>query len=216
MEISVCNAGKIINKALILNNVNLTLNSGRIYGLYGPNGSGKTMFMRLIAGLIRPTTGSVRINGLILGKDIDFPPSIGVLIENPALLPNYTGYDNLKLLAEIKGLISTTEVRKSIERVGLNPDDKRMYRKYSLGMKQRIGIAAAIMEHPDIILLDEPTNALDDSGVSQIKQILFDERDRGALIVIACHDSYLLEELADEIFFVNAGTIAKRCVHEEE
>ena len=210
MEINVINVTKLIKGSIILQNVNANLKSGKIYGLYGPNGSGKTMFMRLIAGLIHPTTGTVCIDQSILGQDMDFPSSIGLLIENPALLPNYTGYNNLKLLANIKEVVSDSEIREAIERVGLDPMDKRKYRKYSLGMKQRIGIAAAIMEHPDIILLDEPTNALDDTGITQIKQLILEERDRGALIIMACHDIKIMEELCDEILCVNAGTLSKK------
>ena len=209
MEIIVKSATKYIKKALILDDVNIQLTGGKIYGLKGPNGSGKTMLMRLLCGLIRPTSGEVWIDGKKLGKDMDFPESVGLLIENPAFLPNYTGYENLELLAQIRGKIGAEEICQSLMEVGLDPDDPRRYRKYSLGMKQRLGIAAAIMEKPDLLIVDEPTNALDDSGVEQICTILRRERERGALVVIACHDSLLLETLSDEIYKIYEGKVTK-------
>ena len=209
MEIIVKSATKYIKKALILDDVNIQLTGGKIYGLKGPNGSGKTMLMRLLCGLIRPTSGEVWIDGKKLGKDMDFPESVGLLIENPAFLPNYTGYENLELLAQIRGKIGAEEICQSLLEVGLEPDDPRKYRKYSLGMKQRLGIAAAIMEKPDLLIVDEPTNALDDSGVEQICTILRRERERGALVVIACHDSLLLQTLSDEIYKIYEGKVTK-------
>lgn len=204
------NATKSIRGALILDNVNVELESGKIYGLQGPNGSGKTMLMRLVGGLIRPTSGEVYIDGNKLGQSFDFPTSMGLLIENPAFLPNYTGLKNLELLAGIKGNVDLEQLRQTIRDVGLNPDDKRKYRKYSLGMKQRLGIAAAIMEMPDLILMDEPTNALDDAGVEQICQLLYRERDRGALILMACHDAAILEKMADEIYTIYEGKVERK------
>ena len=209
MEIIVKSATKYIKKALILDDVNIQLTGGKIYGLKGPNGSGKTMLMRLLSGLIRPTSGEVWIDGKKLGKDMDFPESVGLLIENPAFLPNYTGYENLELLAQIRGKIGAEEICQSLLEVGLDPHDPRKYRKYSLGMKQRLGIAAAIMEKPDLLIVDEPTNALDDSGVEQICTILRRERERGALVVIACHDSILLQTLSDEIYKIYEGKVTK-------
>lgn len=213
MEITIQDAGKIIHKNVILQNVNLQWHSGKVYGLQGPNGSGKTMLMRLIAGLIRPTSGAVWIGGKKLGEDMDFPSSMGLLLENPAFLPGYTGYKNLELLASIKGTASESQIRKTILDVGLAPEDKRKYRKYSLGMKQRLGIAAAIMEMPDLILLDEPTNALDADGVEEVCALIRRERSRGALVVIACHDGEVLEKVSDEIYLVTNGVVkAKNAV----
>lgn len=209
MKIIVDNASKKINGKSILQNISLELDSGRIYGLRGPNGSGKTMLLRLIAGLIQPTSGKVIVDGQQLGEDIDFPNSMGVLIENPAFLPNYTGYINLKLLANIQNRISADMIRDTIARVGLDPNDKRKFRKYSLGMKQRLGIAAAIMEKPELILLDEPTNALDKQGIELICKIIAMEKERGALIVLACHDNHILTELADDIYIIEEGKLFK-------
>ncbi len=209
MKIDLINATKTIGKAVILDDVTLSLESGRIYGLQGPNGSGKTMLMRLIAGLIQPTSGDVLIDSKRLGTDMDFPPSIGMLIENPAFLPNYTGLKNLELLASLKDEISIDRIRETLTRVGLDPDDKRRVRKYSLGMKQRLGVAAAVMEEPELILLDEPTNALDNKGVARIRDILREERERGALVVMACHDGEILRECSDEIFKVQNGRVER-------
>ena len=210
MNIRIDNATKFIRGALILDKVNITFESGKIYGLQGPNGSGKTMLMRLIGGLIRPSSGNVYIDNEKLGQAYDFPKSMGLLIENPAFLPNYTGLKNLELLANIKGNADLAQLRQTILDVGLNPDDKRKYRKYSLGMKQRLGIAAAIMEKPDLILIDEPTNALDDAGIEQICALIRRERDRGALIIMACHDAEILNDLSDEIYTIYEGKVERK------
>ena len=212
MKIEVKNATKIIKGAIILKNVNIELEGGKIYGLQGPNGGGKTMLMRLVCGLIRPTEGNVYVDGKLLGKEIDFPPSLGLLIENPAFLSGFTGLKNLEMLAQLQERIDTNQIRKTITEVGLDPDDKRKYRKYSLGMKQRLGIAATVMEQPDLILLDEPTNALEEIGVEQICQLIRRERDRGALIIMACHDTAFLENLSDEIFKVYDGIVERKTI----
>lgn len=207
MILEVKDASKTIRGASILENINLTLSAGHVYGLQGPNGSGKTMLLRLIAGLIYPSSGEIRVDGKILGKQLDFPESMGILIENPAFLPNKTGVENLKLLASIRNCADIGNIRDAIARVGLNPDDSRKYRKYSLGMKQRLGIAAAIYEAPELILLDEPTNGLDEAGREQICDLLRKERERGALIVLASHDSAILETVSDEIYSISGGRI---------
>ena len=166
--------------------------------------------MRLMAGLIRPTSGQVWIDGRQLGRDMDFPPSMGLLLENPAFLPNHTGLKNLELLAAIQNRAAGEGIRQTLRDVGLDPDDRRKYRKYSLGMKQRLGVAAAIMEQPELILVDEPTNALDDRGVEQICALLRRERDRGALLVLSCHDASILEALSDEIYHIYEGRVERR------
>lgn len=210
MEICIENATKYIKRALILDNVSADFHGGMIYGLQGPNGSGKTMLMRLIAGLIRPTKGTVTIDEKRLGKDMDFPTSMGLLIEEPAFLNNHTGLKNLELLASIRNKASSGDIRQAIQDAGLNPDDKRVFGKYSLGMKKRLGIAAAIMEKPDLILLDEPTNALDEAGTEQICNLIRRERDRGALVMVACHDAQLMEALADEIYSLYEGKVKRK------
>ena len=210
MNIQIKNCSKKIKGTTVLQNINLELSGATVYGLQGPNGSGKTMLMRLISGLIRPTSGSIIIDGKTLGRDFDFPPSMGLLLENPQFLSEYTGIINLKLLANIRGRIGQEEISQALLKVGLSPEDKRKYRKYSLGMKQRLGIAAAIMERPDLILLDEPTNSLDENGTEQICELIRAECRRGALIVLASHDSKVIERVADEVYVVNNGCVQRK------
>ena len=210
MYIKITDVNKTIKKAPILMDINLEFTGGKVYGLRGKNGSGKTMLMRAICGLITPDSGIIDINGKILGKDISFPESIGVLIENPAFIGNYTGFKNLKVLASIQNRIGDEQIRKALEDIGLDPDDKRTYRKYSLGMKQKLGIAAAVMENPDIIILDEPINALDDVSVEKVHDILEEQKKRGAVIIIACHDKEELDQLSDEIIEISDGRIINK------
>ena len=186
-EIIISGISKTIKGTEILKNIDLKLRGGKIYGLYGSNGSGKTMLLRAVAGLIRIDSGSIIINGKQLHKETDFPESIGVVIENPQFWDGYTGFENLKMLASIKKQINDEAIRATLEKVGLDPGDKKTVKKYSLGMKQKLGIAQAIMESPDIILLDEPTNALDKKSTENIRGILAEEAARGAIVVIASH-----------------------------
>ena len=207
---------KSFKSAEVLKNINLTLESGKVIGLKGKNGSGKTMLMRAISGLILPTSGKVYINDKELGRQISFPPSIGILIENPSFISNYTGFKNLKILASIQNRISDDEIRDAIRKVGLDPDDKRTFKKYSLGMKQRLGIAAAIMERPDIVILDAPINALDEAGAGLIKGLLDELKANGSLIIIACHDTEELNYLSDEIYEIYDGEITGHIEHPDE
>lgn len=210
MKIEIKNVTKIIKKTKVIDSVSLKFEGGKIYGLSGKNGCGKTMLMRLISGLIYPTTGEIIINDKILGRDCSFPESIGLLIENPAFLTDYTAYENLKMLNGMVGKkLSKEEILDVIESVGLDPKDKRKYYKFSLGMKQRLGIAAAIMGKPEVILLDEPINAIDADGVSEIRNLIRDLRDEDRVIVIACHDKEEMEYMADEIIYMKDGKIVK-------
>lgn len=212
VNVEIKNVTKLIRKQTVIQNVSVSMQSGKIYGLQGINGSGKTMLMRLISGLIRPTNGEIYINGKILGKDITFPESIGLFLENPAFLEGYSGFQNLKMLASIQNKADYAKIKKTIMAVGLNPDDKKKYRKYSLGMKQRLGIAAAIAEEPEIVILDEPTNSLDADGVEIVKQIILLQKERGALVIISCHDLSILQMMSDEIFLIESGQITKHLI----
>lgn len=205
MEITVKNITKVIKGTTVLDSVSMEMKSGEIVGLRGENGSGKTMLMRMIAGLIFPTQGSVQIDGRVLGRELAFPQEMGILLENPTFLENYTGYQNLRMLASIQNRIGEEEIKKAIRRVGLEWDDRKKYRKYSLGMKQRLGIAAAVMETPQLIILDEPSNALDDQGCEMLRQIIREEKARNALILVSSHDGSLLEEIADTIYIMKNG-----------
>lgn len=207
MYMELTDISKSIGKITILHDINLRIEGGKVYGLRGKNGCGKTMLMRVMSGLIKPTTGTVIINDKELWKDMTFPDSIGVLIENPSFIDGYTGYKNLKMLADIKGVIGEKEVKEALLKVGLDPEDKRKYRKYSLGMKQKLGIACAFMEHPDIVIMDEPINAIDEKGVELVRNIMNELRKEGKIIIIACHDAEEMDLLADEIFVMEEGTI---------
>lgn len=212
-EIEVKNLCKTINKNMVLDNINLHMVSGQVYGFQGINGSGKTMLMRALIGLIHPTSGTILINQKELGKDMDFPKSIGFLLENPTFLDMYSGPDNLRLIAGVDNNISADMINKEIasliEEVGLKSARNKKYKKYSLGMKQRLGIAAAVLGNPDIVVLDEPTNALDDDGKDMVKRIVKMQKERGALVIISCHEMQTLEELSDEIVRLKEGRICE-------
>lgn len=198
---------KKIKQDILLDNISLEFQGGKVYGLQGKNGSGKTMLMRAICGLITLSDGEINIDGEILHKDISFPRSIGALLENPSFLNGCTGLENLKLLADIHGGIEEKELRDCLTKVGLDADDKRIYRKYSLGMKQKLGIAAAIMGSPDIVILDEPINAIDETGIEKVRQILKGLKESGSVIIVACHDKEELELLSDEVIKISKGRI---------
>ncbi len=204
---------KRIKEKIILENINLELYSGKVYGFKGINGCGKTMLLRAISGLIYPSEGSIEIDGEILGKDISFPRSIGILIENPSFLPNATGLENLKLLASIQNKVKEEDLIQVLEKVGLDPLDKRTYRKYSLGMKQKLGIAAAFAENPSIVLLDEPFNALDEKSVELVKGLIRERKQR-SLIIMTSHDSESLEEMSDEMIYMEDGKVISNKVKE--
>ena len=207
MRIELNDVTKSIGGQMILNHITLSMTSGKVYGFQGINGSGKTMLMRAIIGLIHLNEGDVKIDGKKLGKDIEFPESVGFLLENPTFLDRYSGKDNLKLLADIRGKTGESRINEVLRIVGLDVQEKKKYKKYSLGMKQRLGIAAAILEMPDLIILDEPANALDMSGVEMLKKIIQMERERGALVILSCHDAVLLQEMSDVIFEIEQGKI---------
>ena len=198
---------KQIGNRIVLDHVTAQMSEETVTGFQGINGSGKTMLMRVIAGLVRPTSGSVSINGKRLGRDLSMPESMGTLIENPVFLDSYTGLQNLELLASLKGRPDMAKLREWLAMVGLDPDDRRKYKKYSLGMKQRLGIAAAVMGEPDVVLLDEPTNALDETGLEMLREIVLMQKRRGAIVILASHDRFFLESLADKILVFEDGQI---------
>lgn len=207
MIIKLDNIEKSIKGNQVLNQVSFEFESGKIYGIYGRNGSGKTMLMRTILGLIHSDHGSVTIDGKIIGKDIDFPESVGAMIENPGFFPYATGYENLKMLADIKGKIDENDIREAIQKVGLDDQEKRVVAKYSMGMKQRLAIAQAIMEKPDLLVLDEPTNALDQEGVDVFRKIIQSEAKRGTLIIISSHNKEDIDILSDIKIRMESGKI---------
>lgn len=206
--VEIKNYCKSIKSRPILNNVSYNFEYGKIYGIYGHNGSGKTMLLRAIAGLLVPDSGSVVIDGKVLHKDMSFPPSIGIVIENMNLLPQYNAFDNLKILGKIKKTATDEDIKTAIERVGLKSDLK--VKKFSLGMKQRLNIAQAVFEKQKIILLDEPTNALDNDGVQLIYKLLKEEKERGALVVITTHHKEDLEEVCDVVLKMTEGELHEK------
>lgn len=208
MNISLQNVTKTFGHTNVIDSVSMELTSGHVYGFHGINGCGKTMLMRLIAGLIYPTAGSILVDGNVMSGENSFPPSMGLLIENPAFLNSYSGYQNLEMLASLSGKCQRNEVLTTLERVGLSQHRDKKYRTYSLGMRQRLGIACAIMEQPELILLDEPFISLDEQAVEQVTQIIQQEKERGALIILACHDYELLSYSSDEIFKIVGGKLA--------
>lgn len=206
--VEIKNYYKSIKSRPILNNVSYNFEYGKIYGIYGHNGSGKTMLLRAIAGLLVPDSGSVVIDGKVLHKDMSFPPSIGIVIENMNLLPQYNAFDNLKILGKIKKTATDEDIKTALERVGLKSDLK--VKKFSLGMKQRLNIAQAVFEKQKIILLDEPTNALDNDGVQLIYKLLKEEKERGALVVITTHHKEDLEEICDVVLKMTEGELHEK------
>lgn len=206
--VEIKNYCKSIKSRPILNNVSYNFEYGKIYGIYGHNGSGKTMLLRAIAGLLVPDSGSVVIDGKVLHKDMSFPPSIGIVIENMNLLPQYNAFDNLKILGKIKKTATDEDIKTALERVGLKSDLK--VKKFSLGMKQRVNIAQAVFEKQKIILLDEPTNALDNDGVQLIYKLLKEEKERGALVVITTHHKEDLEEICDVVLEMTEGEMHEK------
>ena len=203
------NISKCIKKHIILDNVSIKAESGVVYGLCGENGSGKTMLLRALSGLMKIDEGEITLGGKVLGKDFSVLPSLGIVLENAGLFPGLTGYRNLEYLADIKKIAGREEIKDALRRVGLDPEDKRVYGKYSLGMKQRLAIAQAIMERPDIIMLDEPTNSLDSEGVEEIRNIILEEKKRGAIIILTSHIRQDMDYLADVKYTVKAGKIEK-------
>lgn len=213
IQIEIKEVTKNISKNIVLDKITASMVSGKVYGLQGINGSGKTMLMRVLLGLIHPSEGKILINGKELGREIDFPESVGFLLENPSFLERYSGYQNLQMLASVKHKISNDEIQEVLRKVGLDEEAaKKKYRKYSLGMKQRLGIAAAIMEKPELIILDEPTNALDTSGIELVKNIVEEERKRGALVILSCHEPVLLENLCNEILKLENGKLMEHLI----
>ena len=207
IAISVRNVCKDFGQVRVLKSVSRDFEAGKIHGIVGNNGSGKTVLMKCICGFLLPTEGMVLVNGKRVGKDVDFPSDLGIIIETPGFLPNITGVKNLEILASLNKKIGLADIADSIRRVGLDPHMKKPVGKYSLGMRQRLGIAQAIMESPDIIMLDEPTNALDERGVKLIRDIILREKERGALVLIASHNKEDIEILVDRVYYMDGGKI---------
>lgn len=214
--VEVKNLSLQIDKHQILQDVTVSFEQGQIHGLVGRNGSGKTMLMKCICGFVHPTAGTILVQNRQVGKDIDFPENMGIIIETPGFLPQYSGLRNLKLLAALNHRIGTEQIRSAMRNVGLDPDMKRKVRKYSLGMRQRLGLAQAIMENPAILILDEPFNGLDKEGVGEMRTYLLDLRRQGKTILIASHSTEDIAILCDTVHEMDHGRIQIIPVSSEE
>lgn len=205
--IEVKNAVKKWGSNTVLNSVNFTAEQSEIIGIVGHNGSGKTVLMKCICGLISPDSGEISVSGKRIGHDVDIPQNIGLIIETPGFLPNFSGFSNLWQLAKIRRKIGRNDVREVMKKVGLNPDEKKHVGKYSLGMRQRLGIAQAIMENPDILILDEPMNGLDKDGVNDMRELLLDLKESGKTIILASHNPADIDVLCDRVFEITKGDL---------
>lgn len=195
----------IIRKNEILKDISADFQRGKIHGLIGRNGSGKTMLMKCICGLVNPTSGKITVDGKRIGRDCDFPENTGIIIETPGFIPYYSGYKNLKLLADLRKKITHEDIKSTMEKVGLDPELKLHVRKYSLGMRQRLGLAQAIMENPDLLILDEPMNGLDKDGVKDMREYLLDLKEQGKTILIASHSAEDIDVLCDTVHEMDKG-----------
>ena len=205
--ISVKNLSKDFGQERVLKSVTRDFEKGKIHGIVGNNGSGKTVLMKCICGFLIPTEGEVIVNGKRVGKDVDFPHDMGLIIETPGFLPNMTGVKNLEILASLNKKIGLREIAASMRAVGLDPLMKKPVGKYSLGMRQRLGIAQAIMEDPALLILDEPLNGLDKYGVAEMRQLIKGLKEQGKTILLASHNQGDIDELCDTVCEMDAGVM---------
>jgi len=207
--IEINNLTKKFGEVTVLNDINVEFEKGKIHGLIGRNGSGKTMLMKCICGFVPITSGKILVDNKEIGKDIDVPESCGIIIETPGFLPEYSGYKNLKFLADIKGNIKRDTIISAIKSVGLDPSSTKHVGKYSLGMRQRLGLAQAIMEDPALLILDEPMNGLDNEGVADMRKYLMNLKQQGKTLIIASHSMEDIETLCDTVYEMDKGILKK-------
>ncbi len=205
--INVNNVSKLFGENEVLSDISVELDSGKIYGLVGRNGCGKTMLMKCICGFVKPTSGKIVIDGNVLGKDMDVPEHMGIIIENPGFIPYYSGYKNLRLLASVRGKTGKKEIAEYMEMVGLDAKSKKHVSKYSLGMRQKLGIVQAIMEQPEILLLDEPMNGLDRKSVELVRNLIKKTADAGAVVLLSSHNQEDIDTLCDVVYHMEDGRI---------
>lgn len=201
------NVSKRFGNETVVREVSLSLEPGRIYGIAGRNGSGKTVLFKMLIGFLKPTTGRIFVNGKEIGRDRDFAEDVGIIIETPGFLGGFSGYKNLEYLAGIKKRIGKKEIRRSMEKVGLDPDSRKKVKKYSLGMRQRLGIAQAIMEEPKLLILDEPMNGLDRQGAEEIRGLFLKLKGEGVTILLASHHKEDMELLCDKVYEMEDGCL---------
>lgn len=207
-SIKVKNVSKEMEEETVLSSINMTMESGKVYGLIGRNGSGKSMLLRIMSGLVKPSEGIIEFDGKQLYKDMEVEANLGVIIENEEMYPEFTGLQNLSFLAQIRNKIGKIEIKEAMEKIGLNSKDKRLYKKYSLGMRQKLAIAQAIMENPNFLLLDEPTNGLDPESVQLLHQIILEEKEKGTIVLLASHSIKDIKALCDETYKMENGKLS--------
>lgn len=207
--VSIENVSKSFGEARVLKDVSLHLEKGKIYGLVGRNGSGKTVLLKCICGFIHPTSGKITVDGKQIGKDVEFAENTGFIIENPGFLPQYNAYKNLAYLYSVRQRIDREKIRHYIRLVGLNPDDPKKVRNFSMGMKQRLGLAQALMESPELLMVDEPFNGLDQNGVEEIREIFLQLKEEGRTILLVSHNSEDIRVLCDEVYGMDQGVLKR-------
>lgn len=206
--IQITHLTKVYGKQKVLDDISTEFNKGIIYGLIGVNGCGKTTLMRCICGFTRPTSGTVTVSGKVIGVDVDFPCNTGIIIETPGFLPQYSGFRNLQMLADISGKANKNQVREAIKLLGLDPADKKPVGKYSLGMRQRLGIAQALLEDPDILILDEPFNGLDKEAMIEVHELFKELKHKGKIIILASHNLLDIQKACDVLYEIQDGHLS--------
>ena len=214
--IEIKNLTKVFGEETILKNISCEFEQGKIHGIVGMNGSGKTVLLKCICGFIPPTKGKIIVEGKEISKEIDFPESLGVIIENPGFLPELSGYKNLEILAAMRGMIGKQEIYRAMEAVGLDPKSGKKVKKYSLGMRERLGIAQAIMENPRILILDEPFNGLDKKGVKEIYQLIIDLKENGKTVILVSHNVVDIQSLCDNVYEMELGVLQNIIKNEDK
>lgn len=208
--VRVTGISKFFGKTEVLHDIHLQLKEGYIYGLVGRNGSGKTMLLKCICGFVSPTKGNVTVYGKVIGRDTEFAEDVGFIIENPGFLPQYNAYKNLAYLYSARQRIDKEKIRKMIRLVGLDPDDRKKVGKFSMGMRQRLGIAQALMEDPGIVLVDEPFNGLDQTGVEEIRSVFLQMKKEGKTILLVSHNREDIDVLCDEVYEIDRGILSRK------
>lgn len=205
--IEVNNVGKKYKDKMLVEDVSFTVEKGEILGIVGLNGSGKTVLLKCICGLMDYSAGSIKVDGKIIGKDCEYPKNMGVIIETPGFLPYHSGYKNLEYLASLRKKITKQDIKDVLVKVGLDGEEKKLVSKYSLGMRQRLGIAQAIMENPELLILDEPMNGLDKEGIVEVRKLLLDMKSEGKTMIVTSHNEEDIKVLCDKVIEMDKGRV---------
>ena len=209
MEIIVKDLSKKFKKVTILENINMKFESGKIYGIVGRNGSGKSVFLKILCSFYKPTTGEILFDNINYNSNNNFPPSVRALIENPTFFPDLTGFENLKLLSSIQNKIGDEEIIKTLDQVNLLSEKDKKYSEYSLGMKQKLGIAQVLMENPDVMIFDELFNGIEEKTVEKIRNILLELKNQNKIIIVTSHIKEDIDILSDEVYKFDGGKVER-------